>query len=48
MLVELVFATLLIAQPPAPPDTGEADAAESKHLKNIRQVTFGFAKAGEG
>jgi TolB protein len=48
MLTHLAFAALLIAQPPAPPDTREADAAEAKHLKNIRQVTFGFAKAGEG
>jgi TolB protein len=48
MLANLALAALLIAQPPAPPDTREADAAEAKHLKNIRQVTFGFAKAGEG
>jgi Tol biopolymer transport system component len=26
----------------------EIAAKEAKHLKNIRQVTFGFAKAGEG
>ena len=40
------------AQPPAPagPKLEPAEAArlEAKHLKNIRQVTFGFAKAGEG
>ena len=48
MLAPLALAALLIAQPPAPPDTREADLAEARHLKNIRQVTFGFAKAGEG
>ena len=48
MLSTLVFAALVIGQPPAPPDTREADAAEAKHLKNIRQVTYGFARAGEG
>ncbi len=48
MLGHLALAVLLIAQRPAPPDTREADAAEAKHLKNIRQVTFGFARAGEG
>ncbi len=48
MLAHLALAALLIAQPPPPPDTREADLAEAKHLKNIRQVTFGFAKAGEG
>ena len=26
----------------------EVAASESRHLKDIRQVTFGFAKAGEG
>ncbi|MDX2037524.1 MAG: hypothetical protein SFX72_12805 [Isosphaeraceae bacterium] len=38
------------AAPPAPTpeEIAKADAAESTHLKNIRQVTFGFAKAGEG
>ena len=34
--------------PPAPPATPAETAAEAKHLKNIRQVTSGFAKAGEG
>ena len=48
MLAHLAFAALLVAQPPAPPDTREADLAEATHLKNIRQVTYGFAKAGEG
>jgi Tol biopolymer transport system component len=31
-----------------PASTAEADALEAKHLKNIRQVTTGFSKAGEG
>jgi len=48
MLGHLALASLLIAQPPAAPDTREADAAEARHLKNIRQVTSGFARAGEG
>jgi Tol biopolymer transport system component len=46
---------LLISQspyaPPKPPTAEEiakANQAEAVHLKNIRQVTFGFAKAGEG
>jgi TolB protein len=30
------------------PKTAEADAAEAKHLRNIRQVTTGFGRAGEG
>ena len=33
---------------PAPPQTPEEVAKESVHLKNVKQVTFGFAKAGEG
>jgi TolB protein len=48
MLAHLALAFSVIAQPPAPPDTREADAKEAVHLKNIRQVTSGFAKAGEG
>ena len=48
MLAHQALASLLIAQPPPPPDTREADAAEAKHLTNIRQVTYGFARAGEG
>jgi len=47
MLGHLALAAALIAQPPTP-DTKEADAAEAGHLKEIRQVTFGYAKAGEG
>ncbi len=48
MLAHLALAAFLTAQPPAPPDTSAADAAEAGHLRNIRQVTSGFAKAGEG
>ncbi len=47
MFGPLAVAAFLIAQPPQA-DTREADAAESRHLKEIRQVTSGFAKAGEG
>lgn len=31
-----------------PVDTSEAEAAEAKHLANIRQVTHGLPRAGEG
>ena len=50
-LLALLAATAL-GQSPAPASTSastaEADALEAKHLKNIRQVTSGFSKAGEG
>ena len=38
------------AEPEKPPTLtpSEVAAGEAKHLKNIRQVTFGFARAGEG
>ena len=49
----LVLSAALAAQPssqrperPLPPD--EVARLEAKHLKNIRQVTFGFFRAGEG
>ena len=45
MLSLLIPAVLLAAGPPATP---AETAAEARHLKNIRQVTFGFARAGEG
>ncbi len=39
----------VLAQAPAPAlSVEEADKAEAKHLKAIRQVTTGFARAGEG
>ena len=48
----LAAGTTAVAQPPAPagPKVEPAEAAklEAKHLKNIRQVTSGFSKAGEG
>lgn len=33
---------------PSPEAIAEADRLESKHLKNIRQITSGFGRAGEG
>jgi Tol biopolymer transport system component len=51
MLLFLAFATLAI-DPVADPDPDRTPAEiarlEAKHLKNIRQVTTGFARAGEG
>lgn len=49
MLTLLVTLTAL-AQPPSAPQVDEAEVAalESRHLLNIRQVTYGFTKAGEG
>ena len=41
-----VLAATAVGQSPA--STSEADALEARHLGNIRQVTTGFAKAGEG
>ncbi len=47
MLAHLALAAILTAQAPIP-DTRSADAAEAGHLKEIRQVTAGNVKAGEG
>ncbi len=47
MLATLALSTVLALAPDGP-GTAEADAKEAKHLRNIRQVTTGFAKAGEG
>jgi Tol biopolymer transport system component len=49
MLLFLTLVTLAI-DPVADPDRAPAEIArlEAKHLKNIRQVTTGFARAGEG
>ena len=44
-------AALILGQRPAPAPAAIGRgrrASEAKHLKNIRQVTFGFAQAGEG
>ena len=43
-MTPLVLAALALAA--TPPDDWQA--AESKHLRNIRQVTAGFVRAGEG
>ena len=48
MLATLLAATAL-AQPPRGPAQSPEDArAEARHLRDVRQVTFGFPKAGEG
>ncbi|QEH37546.1 translocation protein TolB [Aquisphaera giovannonii] len=46
----LVTIAALAAQPPSgrPLSAEEVAKLESKHLTNIRQVTFGFFRAGEG
>jgi Tol biopolymer transport system component len=43
----LLILTATLAADPAP-SPGDASAQEGKHLREIRQVTFGFSKAGEG
>ena len=43
----LLILTATLAAEPAP-SPGDASAREGKHLREIRQVTFGFSKAGEG
>jgi Tol biopolymer transport system component len=49
MLATLALTAALIAQAPSPPSQSAEDAAkEGVHLKNVRQVTFGLARAGEG
>ena len=49
MLTALVLMPLVLAQHPgAPAQSAEEAAREARHLRNIRQVTFGFPKAGEG
>jgi Tol biopolymer transport system component len=53
MLIQALIAITLVGQPPAAPSGPKLSAAEvarleSKHLKNVRQLTFDFAKAGEG
>lgn len=49
MLSTLVLVAMLGQRPAAgPPQSAEDAASESAHLKNARQVTFGFLKAGEG
>jgi TolB protein len=41
-------AALLAAAAPEPSPGADAAEQEAAHLKNIRQVTYGFARAGEG
>lgn len=51
----ILGALLTAAAPPTSPNSSEPSLSaeevrklEAKHLKNIRQVTFGFTRAGEG
>jgi TolB protein len=46
MILPLILASALAAQPAEVP--ADDPALEARHLTNIRQVTFGFARAGEG
>jgi Tol biopolymer transport system component len=49
MLPLLVAVALLLQRPEsAPPQSAEDAALEGRYLKNIRQVTTGFPRAGEG
>ncbi len=41
-----VFMLLAADEPPVSPE--EVASREAKHLKNIKQATFGFSRAGEG
>lgn len=48
-MISLLFLTALLAQHPSAPAQSAEDAArEARHLTNIRQVTVGFPRAGEG
>jgi TolB protein len=47
MFALLAVSTALAAQAPAA-DNEAVARQEARHLRNIRQVTFGFARAGEG
>lgn len=53
MISHLLLSVILISQPPMGPSEPKRSAEqianlENKHLKNIRQLTFDFARAGEG
>lgn len=48
MTPSLLLLLIAVGQPPSGPDPAEIARLESPHLKNVRQVTFGFARAGEG
>jgi TolB protein len=49
-MLSLLTLAAILAAAPEPTKDQPADQAklEARHLKNIKQVTFGFAKAGEG
>ena len=46
----LLITLMALSAEPTPPALApaEADRLEARHLKNIRQITSGFSKAGEG
>ncbi len=45
----LILFAFLADEPAAPgPDSADVAAREARHLSDIRQVTFGFPRAGEG
>lgn len=48
MFLLVTMAALLGAEPSKSGHHEDVAAAEARHLRNIRQVTFGFARAGEG
>jgi Tol biopolymer transport system component len=48
-MLSLLILSAALAQGQNPAATSDdVEAQEARHLKNIRQVTFGFARAGEG
>ncbi len=48
-MLSLLLVTLALAQrPDASPQSAEDAALEARHLTNIRQITSGFPRAGEG
>lgn len=48
MLTLWALSAILAAEPAPSSSDAEVASQEAKHLHNIRQVTFGFARAGEG
>jgi TolB protein len=48
LLSTLALLAALAQHPEAPAQSPEDAAREARHLTNVRQVTFGFPKAGEG
>lgn len=47
-MITLFLLAALAQRPEAPAQSAEDAAQEARHLTNIRQVTFGFPRAGEG